>query len=114
MSYTLPIYDKFNVHSEGAVALRWEKWLRRLENLFVALNISDKRRKRALLLHYAGEEVQDIFDTLENTGNQDDYTTATQKLTEYFNPKKMSNLRYTISEWQNKGRMKTSLSTTHD
>ena len=46
----------------------------------------DKERRRALLLYYAGEEVNEIFETLPNTGN--DYDTAVTKLTEYFSPKK--------------------------
>ena len=41
---------------------RWEKWLNRLENLFVGVNITNDGRKRALLLHYAGECVHDIYD----------------------------------------------------
>ena len=43
---------------------RWEKWIGRLENLFVGLNLKDKgeARKRALLLHYAGETVYDIYE----------------------------------------------------
>ena len=47
---------------------------------------SDKPRKRALLLHYAGEEVNEIFETLPNTG--DNYDTAVARLTEHFSPKK--------------------------
>lgn len=47
---------------------------------------NDKPRQRALLLHYAGEEVNDIFETLPDTG--DDYDTAVAKLTEYFAPNK--------------------------
>lgn len=39
-----------------------------------------------MLLHYAGEDVNDIFDTLPETG--DDFDTAIAKLTEYFAPKK--------------------------
>ena len=37
--------------------------------IFVAANISDNKRQRALLLHYAREEVSEIFDTLTNTGD---------------------------------------------
>ena len=80
--YILPVYERFEVHSDGAVSLRWSKWVKRLENLFVALGINYKKRKRALLLHYAGNDVQDIFETLENTG--DDFDTANKKLTEFF------------------------------
>ncbi|CAH3032493.1 unnamed protein product [Porites lobata] len=31
------------------------------------MNITDKKRKRALLLHYAGEATNEIFDTLPDT-----------------------------------------------
>ena len=48
--------------------------------------ISDKKRQRALLLYYAGEEVSEIFDTLPDTG--DDFETAKTKLHVYFGPKK--------------------------
>jgi len=44
------------------------------------------KRQRALLLHYAGEDVNEIFDTLEGTG--EDFATAKQKLKDYFAPKK--------------------------
>lgn len=50
------------------------------------MNIKDKARKRALLLHCAGPKVQDIFDTLEDTG--EDFKTAGEKLLEYFEPKR--------------------------
>ncbi len=35
-----------------------------------------KARMRALLLHYAGDDVEEIFDTLEDTGNNGDYKKA--------------------------------------
>ena len=50
------------------------------------MNIKDKARKRALFLHCAGPKVQDIFDTLEDTG--EDFETAGEKLLEYFEPKR--------------------------
>ena len=94
----LPVYKRFEieVHSDGAVSLRWSKWVKRLENLFVALGINDKKMKRALLLHYAGNDVHDIFETLQNTG--DDFDTANQKLIEYFNPKKTLNMKSVCSD----------------
>ncbi|XP_071124181.1 uncharacterized protein [Mytilus edulis] len=66
------------------------------KNLLVGMNIKDKVRQRALLLHYAGEEVNDIFDTLQETG--EDYDTALTKLTEYFAPKK--NVEYEIYKFR--------------
>ena len=49
-------------------------------------NHSDKIQKRAIVLHLAGTDVQEIFETLTETG--DDYVTALAKLTEHFEPQK--------------------------
>ncbi|XP_060594467.1 uncharacterized protein LOC132748833 [Ruditapes philippinarum] len=85
MAQGLPVFPAFGV-SEPGVDTRWRKWTGRFENLMIGMDIKDKKRQRALFLHYAGEEVNDIFDVLKNTG--DDYETAKIKLTEYFAPKK--------------------------
>ena len=50
------------------------------------MDVKDKKRQRALLLHYAGEDVNDIFETLTDTG--DDYATAVGKLKDNFAPQK--------------------------
>ena len=63
-----------------------KKWLARLERLFTGMNIAIPKRKRALLLHYAGPDVDEIFDTLPDTGGDNDYDTAVPKLNEYFSP----------------------------
>jgi hypothetical protein len=42
---------------------------------------------RALLLYLAGPEVETIFATLSDTGNDDECDKAVEKLTEYFAPK---------------------------
>jgi len=63
-----------------------EKWLARLERLFTGMNITIPKRKRALLLHYAGPDVDEIFDTLLDTAGDNDYDTAIAKLNEYFSP----------------------------
>lgn len=52
----------------------------------VALNITDDKQKRALLLYQAGQQTQEVFETLSDTG--EDYKTALAKLDEYFLPKK--------------------------
>ena len=95
MAAILPNFPTFSVHENG-VDIRWRKWKSRLDNLILGLGVKDKKRQRALLLHYAGEEVNEIFDTLEDTG--DDYETALSKLTEYFNPKK--NTEYEIYQFR--------------
>ena len=52
----------------------------------VGFDITDDARKKALLLHYGGEELQDIYETLTPDGN--DYAAAKKAITEYFAPKK--------------------------
>ncbi|KAK3720930.1 hypothetical protein QZH41_014537, partial [Actinostola sp. cb2023] len=51
------------------------------------MNISLNEQKRAMLLHYAGPDVDEIFDTLPDTGEDDDFDTAVEKLNQYFSPK---------------------------
>ena len=46
----------------------------------------DDKQNRALLLHHAGPSVDEIFDTLESTGEEKDYKKAIDKLTEHFSP----------------------------
>ena len=60
------------------------------------MDIDDKRRQRALLFHYAGSEVADIFDTFpeKDKGKDDDYMRAVELLTNYFSPKK--NIEYEV------------------
>ncbi|XP_070535101.1 uncharacterized protein [Ptychodera flava] len=46
-----------------------------------------KQRQRALLLHLAGPDVQDIFSTLSNTGSATEYSEAVTALNTFFVPK---------------------------
>ena len=57
-----------------------------MEYFLSASNIINKKEKPAVLLHLAGAEVQTIFETLSDTG--EDYNAALAKLNEYFVPKK--------------------------
>ncbi len=77
---------------------RWKVWKRRFETYLVAVNVKDNAQKRALLLYQAGEATQEIFDTLPETGEDDDYKTAIEKLDEYFSPKK--NVDYEIFQFR--------------
>ena len=47
---------------------------------------SDQKQKCATLRHFAGADVQEIFETLPDT--EEDYKTALEKLNELFNPTK--------------------------
>ena len=61
---SLPQFPAFSL-SEGNLNLgpRWAKWLSRFNRLMVAMEIADPPRKQALLLHYAGPEIDEIYDT---------------------------------------------------
>lgn len=105
MENCIPAFPAFDPELDCAdMAGRWRKWLARLENLFVALNITGDARKRALLLHYAGERVHDIFDaekpavataissststTQGATPDPATYDGTVNILTAYFSPKR--------------------------
>ena len=105
MASALPVFEPFDLHSDGNGANKWSKWIKRLENLFIAADITDTKHQRALLLHYGGQEVYHIYETLENTG--DDFATLKTRLTEHFEPKK--NKEYAIYRFrqakQNEGEL---------
>lgn len=96
MENCLPVFPSFETELDCAdVAARWKKWIGRLENLFVAINITDDGRKRALLLHYAGEAVHDIYEAEKSSppsGAAPDpaatYEGTRDTLSKYFAPKK--------------------------
>ena len=60
----LPNFPEFDVSPRETVATRWDKYVKKLNRLFTAMNIDVDIRKQAMLLHYAGDDVQDIFETL--------------------------------------------------
>ena len=94
MASSLPPFPPFNVEDDPtATGRRWTKWKKRFEN-FLAMDIDDETRKRALLLHYIGSSAFDIFETLTDTGDEKDYKKAMDRLTEHFTPQR--NVDYEI------------------
>ena len=84
----MPDLPRFDGHSDpSSLGIRWEKWLKRFEGAMIGFNITSPKRKRALLFHYGGEELSNIFETLEDTGDEKDYERAKAKLTAHFGPK---------------------------
>ena len=79
-----------------SVSQRWKRWSDRFDNLLVAMNVTNNARKKALLLHLAGDAVFDIFSGLVIDAIPDDadpdvtneYTVAKTALDNYFSPKK--------------------------
>ena len=58
------------------------------ENFLLAMAIDDPTRKPALLLHYIGPSVFDVFETLSDTGDEKDYKTAMERHTKHFTPQR--------------------------
>ena len=90
MANALPAFPEFDVSETSTQAVRWQKMLSRFENLLVAMDVTNKKRQRALLLNYAGEAANEIFDTLPNTTpeeGEDPFDKAVQALTNYFTPR---------------------------
>ena len=59
--------------------------------MFTAMNITRASQKKAMLLHYVGEETCDVFETItvpEPPEGSDEYKTAVKTLADYFEPQK--------------------------
>nr|XP_039263176.1 uncharacterized protein K02A2.6-like [Styela clava] len=69
----------------------WQQWLRRFENMCLAMSVDNAERKKALLLHFAGPEVFDLYENLPAPPNADEndnvYANTVKKLDNYFVPK---------------------------
>ncbi|KAK9729944.1 hypothetical protein QE152_g15621 [Popillia japonica] len=81
----------FNCNEElSNLGTKWKKWKRSFEILIQAKGIDNHVRKKNLLLHLAGSQVQDIYFTLpasEDATSPDLYTVTMDALDAYFAPK---------------------------
>ncbi|KAK2564657.1 hypothetical protein P5673_012138 [Acropora cervicornis] len=85
----------FDPHGDPSnVGRRWRRWLKSFylyadsKRLIIQADSADNKvQRRALLLHLAGEDVQEIFETLADTGAAADYAKAEKALNDYFIPK---------------------------
>ena len=85
----------FDCHGDqNTLGLRWKRWLTAFELFAVGKglilneeNANNRQRRRALMLHLAGPDVQDLLLTLPNTGDVKDYRKAVDALNAYFAPK---------------------------
>jgi len=79
MATALPVFPEFDASETSTrQATRWKKEISRFQNLLVAMDVKDKTRQRALLLHYAGEATNEIFDMLPNTTDDDPFAKAVE------------------------------------
>ena len=87
----LPTFPEFELQPRDTTPICFEKYVKCLNNMFTAMNITQACQKKAMLLHYVGEETCDVFETLtipEPTEGSDEYKTAIKALTNYFEPQK--------------------------
>ena len=57
------LFQAFNPEPATTAAARWDRWSARFDNYQIARDIKNDARKKALLLHFAGEDVFDINET---------------------------------------------------
>eukprot|EP00919_Chromeraceae_sp_WS-2016_P022246 GHVR01052905.1.p1 GENE.GHVR01052905.1~~GHVR01052905.1.p1 ORF type:complete len:116 (+),score=14.12 GHVR01052905.1:213-560(+) len=87
MDFRRHAYPAFDVDGDPtSVAVRWTKWIAKFENYLLLMNIEEVKQQRALLLHFAGDRIYDIFGTISDTG--DDFNKAKEALDKYFKPTK--------------------------
>ncbi len=95
MDSGLPVFPSFDCEvDKSSAGVRWEKWISRLDNLFQAMDLDetdDDLRMAALVLHYGGERVQDIWDT-EKGSEPKTFKNVKTVLTAYFKPKENTQL----------------------
>lgn len=87
----LPTFPEFELQPRDTAPTRFEKYVKRLNNMFKAMNITKASQQKAMLLHYVGEETCDVFETLtvpDPTEGNDEYKIAVKALTDYFEPQK--------------------------
>ena len=91
MAINLPTFPEFDFQPRDTVPVRFEKYVKRLNNMFTSMNITRASQKKAMLLHYVGEETCDVFETLtlpEPPEGSDEYKTAVKALADHFEPQK--------------------------
>ena len=80
----IPHFDCTETTSLGP---RWKRWKKAFEFYIIGKGVTQKEQKYALLMHTAGMEVQELFETLPDIAREeadDDYTIALKKLDNYF------------------------------
>ena len=80
------VLKPFDCSETAGISARWERWLRAFELFATGKGVKNADQKKALLLHIAGLDVQDIYFTLEEEGGSDNSRKATATLNKYFKP----------------------------
>ena len=89
---TLPSFPVFTLDGYTTISARWRKYKRRFENLVVAVNVTDDRQKKALLLNFIGEEAYEVYENLISGAEDETYEAVITLLDRHFARK--SNISY--------------------
>ena len=89
---TLPPFPVFTLDDYRTISTRWKKYKRWFENLVVALNVTDDRQKKSLLLNDIGEEAYEVYKNLTTGAEDKTYEAVITLLDGHFDPK--SNISY--------------------
>ena len=84
-------FPEFELQPRDTAPTCFEKYVKRLNNMFTVMSITQAPQKKAMLLHYVGEESCDVFETLtvpEPTEGSYEYQTAVKAFPDYFEPQK--------------------------
>ena len=85
----LPGISRFDPDiKHSSIGPRWQAWREELDYYIAAVNITDDKLKRNLLLHLAGTKVQKIFKTLREPEEERTFKSAGDALDGYFLPNK--------------------------
>ena len=88
MASSLPSFPPFDLSDRNTVGVRWQKWVRRFEILMTGMNITNAARKKVLMSHYVGKEVDDIIDKLvipAPAGDANEYSVFRDALNAHLN-----------------------------
>ena len=87
--FQAPPIAPFNVDDPNNIAVRWNRWTKRLETYITATGITDDKQMRSLLLFCAGDAVhEDIRQLTRSTRSRRLYKATLKLLTDHFSPKK--------------------------
>ena len=78
---------EFSTTDISGLANKWKSWKSSFE--MVASGVTDNKQDRAVLLHMGGHQLQKLFQTLPDTGEDNDYDKCAQALDKYFEVKKI-------------------------
>jgi hypothetical protein len=90
----------FSVQPLNTAAQRWDRWLARFSNFVEASNLTDDDRKKAVLLHVAGEEIFDIYMVRLTDQEREEATfdVVVDELNSYFRPRR--NTEYEVYKFR--------------